>query len=412
MFYYQTEIEFEKVMNLYFMSKCSKCDGIVEVDMEHVCVNVLDKIMDIEEMPMLKCKTCGEIYYSRFAQEILCELYSELKRTGNREIYSTSRDYNKIYNYASNKNFIYDYKDYESIPGLRYDFEHSEEGFLTPVYFDKKALLYFIADLDYDVDMFSESYGYIRKNDKEGFYQYEWAVPFGFNTNEKLIFWLGDIDSMDDMSQGILKSFNVKSDHLLIDSEFYQAQMNCIPSKPIKEQQIILNKKSFITNIKKKYGIELSHLQNECELQRANVKRPVVFDEKSISEVINAFDKILIEGFSVSGLKSLYKRLYASSYDKDYDKWKSIRLIEEILRQLSNDISNEININEIISPLYILHDYRIYLDHLLSQEEQDKKRNHIANTLGVNNFSEQEKIYFEEIRRLDILFQCLVILSK
>ena len=37
---------------------------------------------------------------------------------------------------------------------------------------------------------------------------------------------------------------------------------------------------------------------------------------------------------------------------------------------------------------------------------------HFVETLGVQNFEEQEAIYFEEIERLDKLFQYLVLLSK
>ena len=37
---------------------------------------------------------------------------------------------------------------------------------------------------------------------------------------------------------------------------------------------------------------------------------------------------------------------------------------------------------------------------------------HIVETLGVQNFSEQEAIYLEEIDRLNKLFQYLVLLSK
>lgn len=66
--------------------------------------------------------------------------------------------------------------------------------------------------------------------------------------------WLGDIDDMDDKTKDILKPFNVLSDHLLIDSEFYQAQMKCIFSEAIIEKRILINKKEIIiSNIKKKY---------------------------------------------------------------------------------------------------------------------------------------------------------------
>lgn len=36
----------------------------------------------------------------------------------------------------------------------------------------------------YEVEIFSESYGYIAKKDFSGLYQYDWNVPFGFNTND------------------------------------------------------------------------------------------------------------------------------------------------------------------------------------------------------------------------------------
>lgn len=65
-----------------------------------------------------------------------------------------------------------------------------------------------------------------------------------------------------------------------------------------------------------------------------------------------------------------------------------------------------------MSPLYILHDYRIYFDHLLAESDREDTKQHILNTLGVQRFNDQETIYYEEIRRLDKLFDYLVVLSK
>ena len=246
-----------------------------------------------------------------------------------------------------------------------------------------------------------------------GIYQYDWSVPFGFNSNGKLVFWLGDLNYMDAQSQAILKGFNVDSDHLIIDSEFFQAQMNCMFSRPIKEKQILMNKDNFILNVKKKYNIDLTHLEKECSSQTENIGRPLVFTEQSISGVINAFDKVLVEGFDVGQLRELYKTLYTESErDAQYEEWQSIRLIKEILLKWCEKLEDTIDVETLVSPLYILHDYRIYLDHLLSEEKQENTKMHIVETLGVHNFEEQEAIYFEEIERLDKLFQYLVLLSK
>lgn len=155
--------------------------------------------------------------------------------------------------------------------------------------------MFFLAMPEYEVEIFSESYGYIAKKDSSGLYQYDWNIPFGFNTNGKLIMWLGDIDGMNDKTKRILKPFNIPSDHLLIDSEFYQAQMKCVFSEPIIEKRILINKEAFISNIRKKYSVDLSHLTDECQEHEKKVKRPVVFTETAVAEVINAYDKILIE---------------------------------------------------------------------------------------------------------------------
>lgn len=246
-----------------------------------------------------------------------------------------------------------------------------------------------------------------------GIYQYDWSVPFGFNSNGKLVFWLGDLNYMDAQSQAILKGFNVDSDHLIIDSEFFQDQMNCMFSRPIKEKQILMNKDNFILNVKKKYNIDLTHLEKECSSQTENIGRPLVFTEQSISGVINAFDKVLVEGFDVGQLRELYKTLYTESErDAQYERWQSIRLIKEILLKWCEKLEDTIDVEILVSPLYILHDYRIYLDHLLSEEKQENTKMYIVETLGVQNFEEQEAIYFEEIERLDKLFQYLVLLSK
>lgn len=154
-------------------------------------------------------------------------------------------------------------------------------------------------------------------------------------------------------------------------------------------------------------------VNEECLDHAQNIKRPIVFTEQSVSGVINAFDKVLVEGFNVKQLRVLYEYIYAEvERDSKYKDWQSIRLIKEILLRFCSGTANTIDVEILISPLYILHDYRIYLDHLLSKDKQESTKAHIVATLGVQHFSEQENIYFEEINRLNKLFQYLVLLSR
>jgi hypothetical protein len=410
---FNTYDDFMKEYEIYQLDKCSKCNSVRELMQDDVMVRIENRTLHFPGLFVLCCTKCGDKSLPEYSKEMIDGGYRTMVKQNQFVCEFVSKNYRKKFEYCQEIDYQYDHNDYYNIPGLCYDEEHSVEGFLTPVFFDRKALIYFISVPDFEVDIFSETYGYIGKKDLEGIYQYDWSVPFGFNSNGKLVFWLGDLNYMDAQSQAILKGFNVDSDHLIIDSEFFQAQMNCMFSRLIKEKQILMNKDNFILNVKKKYNIDLTHLEKECSSQTENIGRPFVFTEQSISGVINAFDKVLVEGFDVGQLRELYKTLYTESErDAQYEEWQSIRLIKEILLKWCEKLEDTIDVETLVSPLYILHDYRIYLDHLLSEEKQENTKMHIVETLGVQNFEEQEAIYFEEIERLDKLFQYLVLLSK
>ena len=87
---------------------------------------------------------------------------------------------------------------------------------------------------DYELDFFSESYGSIAKKGTDG-WQYEWKIVFGINKNDKVILFLGDLDQIDSDDRAIywLKSYNVNSDHCIVDTELYRGQFGCIFSEPI-----------------------------------------------------------------------------------------------------------------------------------------------------------------------------------
>lgn len=404
--------EFLEEYKIYRSDECRKCKGRCELVENDITCIIENRSLHFNTLLVLRCKKCGAIYLPEYSKQMINYAYKTAVKKNQIIGIFHSKEYKKKFDYCKDTDFDYDYKDYYNIPGLRYDDEHSVEGFLTPVYFEKGALVYFLAVPEYEVQIFSDSYGYFAHKDSSGMYQYDWNVPFGFNTNGKLVMWLGDISYMDDKTRAILKGFNVSSDHLLIDSEFYQAQMKCIFSEPITEYKILLNKKTFIANINEKYSIDISHLTDECQQQEKKVKRPVVYSETEVTEVINAYDKILIEGFDVSKMKELYEVMYSSNErDKSYTSWKSIKLIEAILNKLAISIHN-MDIASVMSPLYVLHDYRNLLDHLLSIDKISEKKEHIINTLGVQNFDDQKTIYNEEIKRLNILFNYLAILSR
>ena len=100
---------------------------------------------------------------------------------------------------------------------------------------------------------------------------------------------------------GELKSFKKNYLSVVLDPRIDVRQrikvlmMGINPFNPIIERRILNNKKAFIANIEKKYGLDISHLTEECRIHEQHIGRPVVFTEQTVSEVINAYDKILIE---------------------------------------------------------------------------------------------------------------------
>ena len=132
----------------------------------------------------------------------------------------------------------------------------------------------------------------------------------------------------------------------------------------------------FIKNVSNKFGIDISHLSKESVEHENNIKHPIIFSRQNVSDVINEFDKVLVEGIDICGLRSLYEQLISpTTRDRNYTNWQSIKLIEGILYGLSEAAGLTLDIKSLMSPLYILHDYRILLDHLLAEEKQTETKN-------------------------------------
>lgn len=404
-FNFSSEEDLNQFLDTVHFSNCEEqgCDGVCEISMQPVHISIIDKTIDFEELPLLKCKKCGHLYMTVYAANMIRCIYEQLKNRSDSGVFCKRTQYLQRYNYCEDINFEYDSRDYRSIPGLCTLF--SNDGFLQPVFFDRKALISFIGDPDYDVDIFSDSYGKIAH-----LIEPEWIVPFGFNTNKRLVLWLGDIAQMDQSSQYLLKGRNIPSDHLLMDSQFYQAQLNVIWSDPSTEKQIVRCNEQFISNVKKKYNIDLEHLTDQNVELEKELQRPIAFEKAEILSVINAFRRILVEGINVSGLRKLYEKLYhESERHEDYKDFGSIKLIDYILQKLSPQSHK--NGQNIIGPLYLVNDFRTILDHSIGSNEK-RLKNNILKTLNVSSWDKQEEIYCKEIKGLKRLYQMLVAVTE
>lgn len=195
--------EFLTEYQTYRFDECSNCNGCCELVETDLTCTIEGRILHFSPILVLRCKRCGNEFLPKHTKQMIDGTYRTAVKENQTigEFYPTG--YKKKFEYCTEQNYEYDHRDYYNIPGLCYDEEHSVEGFLTPVYFEKEALVFFLAMPEYEVEILSESYGYIAKKDSSGLYQYDWNIPFGFNTNGKLIMWLGDIDGMDDKTKAI-----------------------------------------------------------------------------------------------------------------------------------------------------------------------------------------------------------------
>lgn len=158
-FDFSSEEDLNQFLDMVHFSNCEEqgCDGVCEVSMQPVHISIIDKTIDFEELPLLKCKKCGRLYITVYAANKIRCIYEQLKNRSDSGVFCKRTQYLQRYNYCEDINFEYDSRDYRSIPRLCTLF--SNDGFLQPVFFDLKALIAFIGNQDYDVDRFSEPYG-------------------------------------------------------------------------------------------------------------------------------------------------------------------------------------------------------------------------------------------------------------
>lgn len=311
-FKYKDLTEFEKVYNDPVATReitgadCS-CGARREMILETATVDIGDYHIEVADCPTMECSSCGKKFLCPNIPQELYKTYFQLEKRNQHGCRITMKD-NRRFEWAKDADYRYDSRDL-SIPGLGIDLDPTHpEGFSCPVFFDRKVLGIFYNDSDYELDFFSESYGTIAEKGTGG-YQYEWNIPFGINKNDKVILFLGDLDEIDKDDRAVLwlKSYNIPSDHCIVDTELYQAQLNCVFSEPIIEKRIISLRNLFYQRVKNIYGIDLFHLENECESSANRIRKPLNYSESELRENMILLDGLLNEGISGDGLRSLRK---------------------------------------------------------------------------------------------------------
>lgn len=360
---------------------------------DYFCV-IANKEVHLSNVPLLKNNDNGKIY---FPDKIKLEIASFLKKADEQnedKIYlSPKRRGNKRYHYAAKYDFKYSSIDYEYIPGLYREFN---EGFLTPVYFNISVLNKYSQNPDYSLDLFSSTYGTISYKD-------EWNIQFGVNKNKNIIMWLGDIDSLHEEEKYYLRSENINSDHC-IHSEFYNAQIDVKWADPCLENRVFRLRNDLSQLTKKLYQTPFYMLEGEVSDVISNLDKPIFWEDKHVSPVVESLNRIFVESLNTNGIKTIIKE---QKPDIDTKGKKGLKLFSLYIEH----ILDKNNFNELMCPFFVLYDFRIMVCHLQSTNTKEEQLKGINKRLSIDEdnksyeqiydrlFSEMEKSYNEILNK-------------
>ncbi len=333
----------------------------------------------VENLPILYCDHCKCQYLPDRSRLALIKLHYDAWKSGKGHVHSKRQKTEERFAFTGVE-FEYDSDDYFYIPGL---VRPGNDGFLTPVFFNKRVLLRFEDFPPYDVSFASKTYGQIYKVG-------EYSIPFGVNQNDKVIMWLGDIASLDQNDQYALRADNIESDHC-IGSEFYDGQIECIFTDPTPEESLIKARSTFDRLAHTHFGKRLSHL-SEATLQLIKeLKRPISFSEREMKHIVDILYKFNTETLNMKNLGDLVQ-------DRRED-CRKLRSLKRLQKALEIEFPRH-PISEILAPLFILNELRITYLHMFSQEERQRRIVRIKEAIGCSAEASIKELYEALIERL------------
>ncbi len=349
-----------------------------------------DKEYSFFNCSVLKCPDCESIYLPYFAK-LACD--QVLKSIEEEEINITDFDFEKIkMHYFDDEfintdvKFIYDRDDYYFLPGL---WREWNAGFLTPVFFNIEVLLKYSHHPDYSFELGADTYGNIYKGS-------EHLTSFGINRNGKVIMWLGDIAKLNVEEQHYLRSENINSDHD-ISSEFYDGQIDVIWAEPSQVNRLLKKRLEVHEKIINSYSFSLTQLEPETVKAAKNVTKLLVNTEHAFSNVIIPSNMIFVESINSKKIK---RDLLKDLPDLKVEGLGGLKLFQMWLEKRLN-INNA---HELVSPLFILYDFRIAMAHLQSEKTKDKLLSSACERLGLEqrnrDYIKITELIFEKLENM------------
>jgi hypothetical protein len=374
------------VQDLY----CNTCDGHLDLSFLDFHEEVSGVDISIKGLPMLHCEVCEKNYLPDWSRFAIIDQHKMATEKGLSVVRVVRRKLTKEFGFTKIP-FLYEADDFYYIPGLERPWN---TGFLTPVFFNRKALLKYDADPSYQVKFASTTYGEIITETA--------SISFGINKNGKLIMWLGDIASLPESEQYYLRSENVPSDHS-IGSEFYEGQIDRIYTPPSAENKLFSLRSEFLDAGFGKFGIKIAHLDNEVFDLALSFNGPVIDTEKERRHVADTLNKIYVESFDNAALGAIM-----SKSGMDPKSLKGLKRLQAVLEPISRGA----DIPKILAPLFVLYDLRVAYSHLTSADRAKVILKSVTDRLGIDDDAGLMGIYATLMQELSSSFEQLAKIVK
>lgn len=369
---------------------CQSCEKWLNFVLDSHQFSIDGVHIQLVDVPLLYCEKCDRYFFpDRTKIDLRCFLNEAKEKQKTKGVLSLKKSFDRRFNYCKVE-FIYSHIDYEYIPGL---YRPMDDGYLTPVFFNLAALNKYSRYPDYRLDLFSRTYGVIEKPN-------EFDICFGINRNKRVLMWLGDIDKLPESEQYYLRSENVESDHDVF-SEFYESQIEIKFSEPSPENNLINQRAELNERCKSTKEEYLYKFSGEISSVISSLERPIFWIEKHVGPVIEAFNRIVVESLNSSFLK----QELSSHFTKDALKGlKCLKLLEKWCEKVLNSKDASI----LISPFFVLNDFRVMTSHLISDDKKSKLLEYINIRLSLDpQNSDLEQIYEVLIDKLIQSYQQL-----
>lgn len=200
--------------------------------------------------------------------------------------------------------------------------------------------------------------------------------------------WLGDIDRLPVKEQQYLLSENISS-AFDIHSDFFDAQIENQWSEDAIENKCLNLRSEISDKVKDFYGDSLYKLPDEIGLTIAGLQKPIFWEDRHVAPVVESLNRIFIESLN----EDFLKYFLISREIKITPGTRGLKLLEKVVENLSDPSAAR----TVMSPFFVLYDYRINVCHLQSQETVMTKTKAINERLSVDVSNTSHEVIYDSL---------------